>query len=88
METNGLNISLPPSLAGYVQEQVAAGSFRSPDEFVASLISEDRNRKAIEELESLIQEGLDSGPPIEVTDEYWERKRAWLEKTIQQMHQS
>jgi antitoxin ParD1/3/4 len=88
METSGLHIVLPPLLAEYVQEQAAAGSFRTPDEFVVSLVDADRKRKAIEELEGLIQEGLDSGPPIEVTEEFWEQRRRVLEEKIRQMHPS
>ena len=36
---------------------------------------EDQQRKAEEKLEALLLEGLSSGAPIEITPEYWERKR-------------
>jgi len=36
-------------------------------------------------LEKLLIEGLDSGEPIEVTPEYWERKRRKLVARVQEM---
>jgi hypothetical protein len=37
-------------------------------------IREDERRRAIEKLEALLLEGSASGPPIEVTPEYWKEK--------------
>lgn len=39
---------------------------------------EDQERLAGEKLETLLLESLNSGEPVEVTPEYWERKRAHL----------
>jgi len=37
--------------------------------------SDDEYRRAVEKLEVLLLEGLKSGHPIEVTPEYWSKKR-------------
>jgi len=41
---------------------------------VRDAIQEDERRRAIEKLQALLLEGLASGPPIEVTPEYWRKK--------------
>jgi hypothetical protein len=38
-------------------------------------LAEDQEREALAYLDQLVQEGLDSGEPIPITDEYWERRR-------------
>lgn len=66
-------ISLPQAAGDFVQEQVAAGLYRTPSEMVASLVEQARKRSAAERLMSMVQEGIDSGPPIEATPE-WRRQ--------------
>jgi antitoxin ParD1/3/4 len=36
---------------------------------------DDQKRKSEARLEALLLEGLNSGPPVEITPEYWERKQ-------------
>ncbi len=38
-------------------------------------LAEDQERAALERLGQLVKEGLESGDPIPVTDEFWERRR-------------
>ena len=73
-----INISLPESMKVFVEEQVAQGDYNSASEYVQQLISQDQKRKAQECLEELLIEGLESGQPMEVTDEWWEQKRTQL----------
>lgn len=76
-----LNISLPDSVKDFVDEQVAKGGYSSVNEYLVALIfQEQKRRKNQENLEELLLEGLDSGESIEVTDEWWEQKRAQLIK--------
>jgi len=49
-----------------------------PSEYIRALIRDDQKRRAEEKLEALLLEGLSSCAPIEITPEYWERKRAQL----------
>jgi antitoxin ParD1/3/4 len=45
MAMTSLNISLPDPLKAYVEEQVAAGDFGTPSEFVRSLIRDDKEKR-------------------------------------------
>ena len=58
-------------LRAFIDEQVAQGSYNNANEYVQNLII-----KA--QLETMLLEGLDSGEPIDVTDEWWELKRSRL----------
>ena len=77
-----LNISLPESLKAFVEEKVRKGGYGTASEYVRELIREARKREAEARLEKLLLEGLDSGPPVEVTPEFWQRKRAELLKRV------
>lgn len=39
-----------------------------------------QNRMALEKVEEYLQEGIDSGPPMEVTKEFWQRLHDELEQ--------
>jgi antitoxin ParD1/3/4 len=56
-----MKISLPESLTAFVEQQVASGKYSSVEEYLGVLIEADQKQKAREHLETLIQEGLDSG---------------------------
>jgi antitoxin ParD1/3/4 len=73
-----LNISLPQSMKDFVETQVDASGFSTPSEYVRSLIRDDQKRRAEEKLEALLLAGLVSGEAVEITAEYWERKRTQL----------
>ncbi len=73
-----LNISLPEKMKDYVEERLTEGSYSSTSEFFRDLIREDQKRRAQQHLEALLLQGLESGTPIEVTDEYIQQKRAAL----------
>lgn len=81
-----LNISLPDQLQSFVEEQAKALGYDSTNEYVYQLIMREQERVAQQEqIESLLLEGLDSGDPIEATDDWWEQKRARL---VERSHQS
>jgi antitoxin ParD1/3/4 len=73
-----LQISLPESLQQFIDQQVREGSYNNTDEYIYHLILEDQKRNAKQQLEEMLITGLDSGNPIEITDEWWENKRAEL----------
>ena len=77
-----LNISLPKPLKTFVEEQTAAGGYTSASEYVRELIRAARRRRSqAHHLETLLLEGLDSGPCIEANEAYWSAKeRGLLEK--------
>lgn len=69
-------ITLSPDSNQYVQEQLASGRFESPSDVVNDAIRQARVREAKQKLAALLQEGLDSGPPIEVNEAWWQTRRA------------
>ena len=73
-----LNVSLPQSLKDYVEKRVKGGGYSTPSEFIRALLRDDHRRHAHEELEALLLEGVNSGSPLEITPEYWQRKRRQL----------
>lgn len=80
-----LNFSLPEDLKRWVEAQVATGGYGNTSEYIRELIRLDRKRKVQEKLETLLLEGLDSGPPIEITPEFWERKCKELMTRLREM---
>lgn len=80
-----LNISLPDQIKTFVEEQAIAAGFNSANEYVYHLILREQERIAQQErIESLVLEGLESGEPVEVTDDWWEQKRTQLVERFQQ----
>jgi len=75
-----LEVSLPAPLREFVDAQVTAGTYKTPSGYIAALVEQARKQAAKAKLEALVLEGLESGVPIEVTPEYWERKRRSMEK--------
>jgi len=55
-----MNISLPDSLKQFVDVQVSTGGYSSVSEYVRELIRADERRKAEEQLEAKLLEGLNS----------------------------
>ncbi|OIP67951.1 MAG: addiction module antitoxin [Oscillatoriales cyanobacterium CG2_30_40_61] len=79
-----LQISLPESLQQFIDQQVREGSYNNTDEYIYHLILEDQKRNAKQQLEEMLIAGLDSGDPIEITDDWWENKRAELIQNLPQ----
>ncbi len=73
-----MNISLPDTMREFVEAEVAQGGYSTASEYFRDLVREAQKQKAQKKLEALLLEGLDSGEPIDVTDEYVQRKRAEL----------
>lgn len=81
---SSLNISLPEPMRAWIDQQVAKGGYSTASEFLRELVREAQKREAQERLERLLLEGLDSGEPIELTDERWERLRKRVSARVQQ----
>jgi antitoxin ParD1/3/4 len=76
-------ISLPESTSRFIDEQVAAGRYGSPSEFVTDLIEQARTGIAPERLAALIREGMESGEGEVVDDEWWNRLDDKVKAVIQ-----
>jgi antitoxin ParD1/3/4 len=55
-----MNISLPEPLKQFVDSQILTGRYSSASEYVRELIRADEKRKAEEQLEAKLLEGLNS----------------------------
>jgi antitoxin ParD1/3/4 len=70
MASASIQVSIPDSLAPYVEAQVESGAYGSPSDYIGELIREDRERR-LATLEEQLLEAL-KGEPIELSDEEWE----------------
>jgi antitoxin ParD1/3/4 len=79
-----LNMALPDQILAFVEEQATAAGLSTASEYVYQLILREQERLSQQKLiESMLLDGVESGEPIEATDDWWNQKRAQLE----QMHQ-
>jgi len=79
MANETLRIALGEPLRTFVLEQAAAAGYPHPADYVYALIDAERRHKAQSQLESLLVEGLDSGPSIEACKDHWIENRRKLE---------
>ncbi len=77
-----MNISLPKSLKAWVEEQVAKGGYGTASEFFRQLLREAQQRELRQQIDAKLLQALDSGEPIKVTAEFWEKKRRELAKRV------
>lgn len=74
-----MTISLPDQLRDFVETEVSSGGYGSASEFIREMVRERQKLKAEKRLETLLLEGLESGEPIRVTDQYLRRRRQELQ---------
>ena len=70
-------VNLPDHLRSFVDAQVAERKLADAGEYVSTLIAADR---ANAHLEALLLEGLNSGPAVETTPEFWQSLRDELHR--------
>ena len=70
---SAIRVSLPASLAAFVDEQVAHRGFETRSAYVGELIRRDRDRQHVRRL---MLEGSDSAPSITAGNAYFEGLRA------------
>ena len=62
-----MNISLPEPLRLFVEQRVTTDGYSTASEYFRELVRADQKRKAEEKLETLLMEGLNSGPAKPLT---------------------
>jgi antitoxin ParD1/3/4 len=74
-----MNISLPDAMRTFIEQKIAQGGYSTASEYIRQLVREDQKRAAQERLETLLMEGIESGPSREMTADDWEelRRRVW-----------
>jgi antitoxin ParD1/3/4 len=85
VENESVHFSLPAPMRRWVEEQIKAGRYGNLSEYLRELIRRDQDRAAHERLERLLLEGLESGEPIQLTPEFWERKKQELIARAEQL---
>jgi antitoxin ParD1/3/4 len=73
-----LNVSLPRAQRLFVEAEAARSGCTTTSEYVRRLIHDAQRRAAQEDLERKLVDGLESGEPLEISKEYWEKKRREL----------
>ena len=74
MNMTTLNISLPDEMRSFIESQIALEGFASASEYLGALVREAQRRKAKQELETKLLEGLQS-PAAEMSVEDWSALR-------------
>ncbi len=70
-----MNISLPPALREWVEEQLATGGFGTASEYFRHLVRRERQRLLRQQIEHNLHEALDSGESTPMTAADWKRIR-------------
>jgi antitoxin ParD1/3/4 len=70
-----MNLSMPPALKAWVDEQVRAGGFGTASEYVRHLVREARLRQARSTIDAALLEGVRSGASKPMADEDWDDVR-------------
>ena len=73
-------ITLPDEVLSIVDAEVREHGFADAAEYLASLVRQDQKRRAKEELEQYILEGIDSGDYVEMTAKTWRELRLNLHR--------
>jgi Arc/MetJ-type ribon-helix-helix transcriptional regulator len=73
-----VSISLPDNLKDLIEAKVLEGGYGDSSQYLYYLICQDIAQSTPENLEQQLLEGLESGHPVEVTDEWWVQKRAQI----------
>lgn len=73
-----LNISLPESMREFIDRQITQCGYSTASEYIRHLIRQDQEKAEKKQIEKLLLEGLNSGEPVEITDDWWAQKRTEL----------
>jgi antitoxin ParD1/3/4 len=78
-----VTISLPDALMQFVDAQVANKGYGDVGEYIRSLVHEAQEREMDARLEALLLEGLASGDPIPVDENFWSDLRKEAEQRVE-----
>ena len=67
-----MNISLPNDLKGFIDQQVSEHAYGSASEYLRELI---RKQRDVEQLRTLLLAGLNSGPSIPQSPDFFDKMR-------------
>ena len=70
-----MNISLPPTLKDWVDEQVSRRGFGTASEFVRQMLREEQQRQLRQRIDAALVEGIESGLSTPMTARDWDDVR-------------
>jgi antitoxin ParD1/3/4 len=73
-------IILPDEIQSVIDAEVREHGFADAADYLATLVRQDQKRRAKDELEQYILEGIDSGDYVEMTAETWRELRLNLHR--------
>jgi antitoxin ParD1/3/4 len=77
-----IQVMLPDAASQFIQTQISSGQFASPSEYLGFLVEQARAEAARQKLDDLLEEGLNSGPPIQFSAEWWQQRKSELLATL------
>jgi antitoxin ParD1/3/4 len=77
-----MNISLPPALKEWVDQQIDLGGFGTASEYIRQLIREEQRRQTRRDVEAKLAEAEDSGEPEPVTAETWQQSEERVKERL------
>ncbi|MDX1948219.1 MAG: hypothetical protein SFU86_22705 [Pirellulaceae bacterium] len=78
-----IQLTLSEDASQFIHEQVSSGRYQSPSAFVADLVEQARIGIPSDRLAQLVREGLESGEGVEITDEWFERRREEVQAELE-----
>lgn len=81
-----MNISLPAALRTQLEKKLARDSYSSASEYVRELVRRDLQHEAIEKVDTLLLEGLKSGPATPMTKGDWQDLRRIASRPPKRRH--
>ena len=73
-------ITIPEEVQLVVDAEVREGGYTDATEYLTRLVRQDQKRRAKQELEAFVLEGIDSGDPMEMTAQAWRDLRLDLHR--------
>ena len=83
-----MQITLSEPLQRFVQGRVAELELDRPDQYIEQLLEEEQRRRLEEYYMEKVREGLESGPPIRITEENREAFLNGIKEEIRQRHEA
>lgn len=71
-----INISMPRKLRAEIERKLARDAYGSVSEYLRELIRKDLRAQAIDQVDTLLLEGLHSGEPKPATGTFWKKLKA------------
>lgn len=81
-----IHVTLPDSAGEFIKAQVASGQFATTSEYLGFLVEQAQARAAKEKLDQMLDEGLQSGPPMQFSEAWWRDRKAALLGTLPMEH--